>query len=132
MKHVVEKGVEFYLERELHRQGEHYEPWYRTHYPVHYYYDLLVGLEFMTGLGYGSDRRLGHAIEWLKKRRRPDGKWNLDAVHPDVEGGMGDWYKRHLEQMPTPFALERAGEPSKMVTLRAMRVLKGLGERGAT
>src|SRR2546427_7929112 len=28
MKVVVEMGAEFYLEREMHIQGEHYEPWY--------------------------------------------------------------------------------------------------------
>ena len=126
MKEVVERGAEYYLERELHVQGDHYEPWYRTHYPAHYYYDMLVGLDFMTSLGYGADKRLGHAVEWLKKKRRDDGRWNLDAVHPDVEGGMGDWYRRHPKHMPTPFSLEPAGGPSKIITLRAMRVMQRL------
>ena len=128
MKLAVEKGAEFFLQRELHKQGDHYEPWYRFHYPVHYYYDLLVGLDFMTELGYVSDSRLSHAIDVLKKKRRRDGRWNLDAVHPDVEGSMLEWYQRHPKQAPTPFALERAGEPSKMITLRALIVLKRFGE----
>jgi len=131
MKLAVEKGAEFYLEREMHRQGEHYEPWYRFHYPVHYYYDLLVGLEFMTALGYGGDGRLGHALAVLKEKRRPDGKWNLDAVHPDLQGtAAAEWYRMHPKQAPSPFALERVGEPSKMVTLGAMRVLHRLEEAG--
>ena len=71
MKEAVEKGAEFFLERELYKQGEHYEPWYRFHYPVHYYYDLLVGLDFMTALGYGQDKRLGHALNVLKKKKYP-------------------------------------------------------------
>jgi hypothetical protein len=129
MKTAVEKGAEFYLEREMHVQGDHYEPWYRFHYPVHYYYDLLVGLEFMTALGYGGDRRLAHAVEVLKKKRRPDGRWNLDAVHPDVEGKMAEWFIAHPKHAPTPYALERVGEPSKMVTLRAMLVMKRLEEQ---
>ena len=54
MKSAVERGAEFYLERELHRQGARYEPWYRFHYPHHYYYDLLVGLDFLTALGYSN------------------------------------------------------------------------------
>lgn len=49
MKRSVELGAEYYLEKELHKQGGEYPPWYRFHYPVHYYYDLLVGLDFMTG-----------------------------------------------------------------------------------
>jgi hypothetical protein len=126
MKLAVEKGAEFFLEREMHKQGEHYEPWYRFHYPVHYYYDLLVGLDFMTALGYGGDRRLDHAVEVLKKRRRPDGRWNLDALHPDVEGGMAEWYSKHPTRAPVPFGLEKVGEPSKMITLRAERVLRRL------
>lgn len=128
MKEVVEKAAEFYLQRELHIQGDHYEPWYRFHYPVHYYYDLLVGLDFMTGLGYGGHPRLKHAIDVLKKKRRMDGRWNLDAVHPDVEGGVGEWYAKHPRQAPVPFALEAVGQPSKMITLRAIKVLSRLGE----
>ncbi len=126
MKECVEKASEFYLERELHKQGDHYEPWYRFHYPVHYYYDLLVGLDFMTALGYTSDKRLDHAISLLKKKRRSDGKWNLDAVHPDVEGAVAQWNAKHPKQAPTPFSLETPGEPSKMITLTAMRVLDRL------
>ncbi len=129
MKLAVERGAEFYLERELHKQGEHYAPWYRFHYPVHYYYDLVVGLDFMTALGYCNDKRLGHAIEVLKKKRSADGKWNLDAVHPDVEGGLAEWYKKHPKQAPIPFGLEKVGEPSKMITFRALQVLNRLGEK---
>ncbi len=127
MREAVEKGAEFYLQRELHKQGEHYEPWYRFHYPVHYYYDLLIGLDFMTALGYGQDKRMEHAIEVLKKKKEvKTGRWNLDAVHPDVEGGVGEWYAKHPKQAPKPFALESPGEPSKMITLKALLVLKRL------
>ncbi len=124
MEETVQKAAEFFLQRELHVQGDHYEPWYRFHYPNHYYYDLLVGLDFITALGYGSDPRLQHALSVLKKKRRPDGRWNLDAVHPDVEGSIEEWFRKHPKDRPTPFALEKVGEPSKLITLRAMRVLK--------
>ncbi len=126
---AVERGAEFYLERELHRQGARYEPWYRFHYPVHYYYDLLVGLDFMTALGYGDEPRLGYAISLLKEKRRADGTWELDAIHPDLEGSkIEDWYRKNPKRAPTPFALERAGERSKVITLRAMQVLNRLRE----
>jgi len=128
MKRTVELGAEFYLGREMHTQGADYRPWYRFHYPVHYYYDMLVGLDFMTALGYTDDSRLRHAIELLKEKRRPDGKWNLDAVHPDLEGAMAEWYAKNPKRRPTPFAIEKPGEPSKMITLRAMLVLKRLGD----
>jgi hypothetical protein len=124
MEETVRKAAEFYLQRELHVQGDHYEPWYRFHYPNHYYYDLLVGLDFLTALGYVSDPRLQHALGVLRKKQRSDGRWNLDAVHPDVEGATAEWFTKHPKQAPTPFALEKPGQPSKMITLRAMRVLK--------
>ncbi len=129
MQRAVEAGAEFFLQRELHKQGDHYEPWYRFHYPIHYYYDLLVGLDFMTALGYVDDPRLKPALGVLEERRRRDGRWNLDAVHPDVEGGNAEWFAKHPKDRPTPFALETVGEPSKMITLRAMRVLRRI-ERG--
>lgn len=130
MKEVVENAAEFFLQRELHIQGDHYEPWYRFHYPAHYYYDLLVGLDFMTALGYGGDPRLGHALDVLKKKRRPDGRWNLDSAHPDVEGATAEWFAMHPKRRPTPFTLEAVGKPSKMVTLRAMTVLSRIGQSG--
>jgi hypothetical protein len=120
---VVERGAEFYLERELHRQGERYEPWYRFHWPVHYYYDLLVGLDVLTALGYGDDPRLAFALELLRSKRRSDGRWNLDALHPDVGPKAQEWYAQHPKDLPTPLAFEKVGRPSKMITLRALTVL---------
>ena len=128
MKRAVELGAEFYLQRELHKQGDAYPPWSRFHYPVHYYYDLLVGLDFMTALGYADDPRMRHAFALLREKRRPDGKWNLDALHPDLEGKMAEWYAKHPKGTPTPFGLETPGAPSKLITLKAMQVLDRVGD----
>jgi hypothetical protein len=123
MRACVERGAEYYLEHELHLQGERYEPWYRFHWPPHYYYDLLVGLDCLTALGYGDDPRLGFALGLLRKKRRPDGRWNLDAVQPDPDPEGVQWYAEHPKQRPAPLAFEAAGRPSKMITLRALTVL---------
>ena len=128
MKRACERGAEFYLERELHKEGARWEPWHRFHYPVHYYYDLLVGLDFMTALGYADDRRLEYAISLLKKKRRPDGKWNVDANRPEDSAALATWRKQHPNSEDlTPFVLEEPGRQSKMVTLTAMKVMKRLG-----
>jgi hypothetical protein len=124
MKLSVERGAEFYLKRELHREGKRYSPWYHFHYPVHYYYDILVGLDFITALGYSSDKRLDYAISLLKKKRRTDGRWNLDAVNPDPESPVAKWDREHPDQASIPFALESPRKPSKMITLNALKVLK--------
>src|SRR5207247_6432408 len=75
MKSAVEEAAEFYLQRELHTQGDRYRPWERFHYPVHYYYDILVGLDLLTSLGYTDDPRLEYGLSLLKNRRRPVGRW---------------------------------------------------------
>jgi hypothetical protein len=123
MHGVVERTVEYYLERELHQQGERYDPWYRFHWPTHYYYDLLVGLDCLTALGYGDDRRLGYALDLLRSRQRKDGRWNLDAVQTDPDPESARWYAAHPDKRPAPLTFERAGSPSKMITLRARTVL---------
>jgi len=128
MKLACEKGVEFFLERELHKQGARWEPWYRFHYPVHYYYDLLVGLDFVTALGYSADKRLGYAVSLLKEKRRQDGRWNLDANRPEESPGLASWRNKHPGSKDmTPFVLEQPGQPSKMITLNAMKVLARVG-----
>ncbi len=124
MKRSVERGAEFYLERRLHQEGARYPPWYRFHYPVHYFYDLLVGLDMFTALGYQDDERLSDALNLLKKKQRPDGRWNLDAEHPDVPGlTIAGWIKKWGKRRKR-FVLEKAGEPSKMITFKALRVMK--------
>jgi hypothetical protein len=129
MKAAVERGCEFYLERRMLRQGARYEPWFRFHFPYHYYYDLLVGLDFVTALGYTDDRRLRPAVRRLGKKRREDGRWNLDAAHPDLDNGgkFPRWWEARKGRFH-PFTLEEVGRPSKMITLRALTVLKRLGE----
>jgi len=127
MEECVERGAEYFLERELHIQGDRYEPWYRFHWPTHYYYDLLVGLECLTALGYGKDPRLGFALDLLRKKRRPDGRWNLDAVQTDPDAEGAQWFARHPEKRPVPLSFESANKPSKMITLRALRVLSRVG-----
>ncbi len=127
MKAVVERTAEYYLERELHRQGDRYEPWYRFHWPTHYYYDLLVGLDCLTALGYGNDRRLGYALGLLRSRQGKDGRWKLDAVQTDPDPESARWFAAHPQRRPAPLRFEELGRPSKMITLRARAVLSRVG-----
>ncbi len=74
----IERGAEFFLNRKLFREGVRiYPPWFRFQYPVHYYYDLLVGLEVLSSLGYGKDPRMKFALELLQKKKRADGYLEL-------------------------------------------------------
>ncbi len=119
----IERGAKFYLDRLLFREGQNpYAPWFRLHYPVHYYYDILVGLDVLTSLGYGDDPRMRPALDRLEKMRNRDGTWNLDAHHPDSEDPnyqfRGPFY---------PLGLEVSGRPSRWITTSALTVLMRAG-----
>ncbi len=133
IRRTVERGAEFYLKRHLYREGRsRYSPWFRFHSPAHYYYDVLVGLEVLTALGYGKDARLVEGVELLRKKRRPDGRWSVAPAHPDVEGRVKQEYTRYEPHWPISFSLETAGKPSKLVTLRALRVLQRIDDTAST
>ncbi len=120
MERAISRGAEFYVERKLFEEGRRYAPWFRFHYPTHYYYDVLVGLDVLTRLGYAGDRRLEPALQVLCNKRRGDGTWILDRVHPDEGPRGGPAAARKVK----PLALEREGRPSKWITLTALGVLK--------
>jgi hypothetical protein len=121
VRRSLERGAEFFLDRHLMYEGKvRYPPWFRIHYPNHYYYDVLVGLRILTRLGYGADRRLAPAVRWLRSKRRRDGTWALDAAHPDLDPERGGYSMRR----PTfPMILEPLNEPSQWATVEALSVL---------
>jgi hypothetical protein len=118
-RRAIENGTEFYLRRRLLQQGRRpYAPWRRLHFPNHYYYDVLVGLDMLSSLGKGGDPRMDPALSLLESKRRSDGTWAIDRSHPDVGAGAG----YSLRKKPTPMVLEPAGRPSRWLTLTALRV----------
>ncbi len=122
MQRAIERGAEYYLERRLMKEGRgRYEPWFRIHYPNHYFYDLLVGLRVLTRLGYGTDRRLQPALRWLEGKRRKDGRWEIDASLPDLDPTMAGY---QYEYVMFPVRLEPLGEPSQWATVEALSVLR--------
>ena len=120
---AIARGANFYLDRGLLREGEPYAPWSRLHYPTHYYYDLLVGLDMLTALGYGRDHRILPALDLLESKRDAAGRWALEAVHPDLEAGAD-----YAPRTPVyPFQLEMPGGPSRWITVTALTVLLRAG-----
>jgi hypothetical protein len=120
MESAISRGAEFYLERNLFKEGRPYAPWLRLHYPNHYFYDVLVGLDVITRLGFADDRRLRPALKILSEKRQRDDTWLMDRLHPDVGPGAG--YRPHGKKAQ-PLVIEPPGKPSKWITLKALRVL---------
>ncbi|MFZ0698653.1 MAG: prenyltransferase/squalene oxidase repeat-containing protein [Thermoplasmata archaeon] len=121
VRRSIERGAEFYLRHHLMDEGRvRYPPWFRIHYPNHYYYDVLVGLRILARLGYGEDPRIAPAIRWLRNRRNHDGSWALDAAHPDLDAAHGGYVFRDLV---FPMLLEPLHSPSRWATVEALSVL---------
>ncbi len=82
--------------------------WFRLGFPSGYVADVLQVLEVLCELGLGRDPRLASAIEWLLAK----------------QDGRGRWRNEYAYNAKTWVDIERQGEPSKWVTLRACRVLR--------
>jgi hypothetical protein len=105
-------GEEYLLERGLFRRrstGEVAVAKYLDFaFPYYWHYDVLRALDYFRRAGGERDPRMAEAVELVRSKRQPDGRWPLDRVHPgrvhfDLEEGIG--------------------RPSRWNTLRATRVL---------
>jgi hypothetical protein len=88
------------------------QSWFRMGYPIGYVTDILQNLEVLTALGCAADPRLNRAVEWVRSQQNDSGRWVFKYSY---NGKM--WAD-----------VEQKGEPSKWVTLRALRVLKWVEE----
>jgi hypothetical protein len=82
--------------------------WFRFGFPASYSADILELLLALAELGRARDPRAASGIELLLSKQDAGGRWPLETT---LNGKM-------LTN------IERKGEPSKWVTLRALRVLK--------
>jgi hypothetical protein len=83
--------------------------WTRFAFPTWWHYDVLRALDYMRCARVTPDERLSDAIETVVSKRGQDGRWLLDVRYPG--------------RMPAEID-DGEGEPSRWVTLRALRVLK--------
>jgi len=83
----------------------------KLYYPCRWYYDVLRALDYFQSAQVPYDPRMNDALELLTKKRTKDGFWKLAAKHSGQ----------------THFEMEKAGQPSRWNTLRALRVLKAYG-----
>lgn len=110
-------GEEFLLARDLCRRLSTGKPadarFLLFTNPSRWRYDVLRGLDHFrnaaTLTGNPPDPRLADAVDHVRSRQRPDGRWPLDRRDP---GRV--WFD--VDEGP--------GEPSRWVTLRALRVLR--------
>ncbi len=114
--HAKESSAHFILKHQLFlsdRTGEIIDKrMLRFSWPCRWRYDILRAMEYFSSSGSPFDPAMKPALEIIIGRKRKDGTWLLQAKHPG---------QVHLD-METP------GKPSRINTLRAMRVLKSFPE----
>ncbi|GAC1640495.1 MAG: hypothetical protein NVS9B14_22020 [Candidatus Acidiferrum sp.] len=113
------RGEEFLLQRALFRRlstGEVANPEFlKLKFPPRYEYNVLRALDYFRAAGAERDPRMKEAVHFVESRRQEDGRWLLDGTHD--------------ESLAVPLG-ESVGEPSRWITLRALRVLRWYGRRG--
>ena len=113
MREARRSGEGYLLERSLFRRkstGEVADPAYLDFaFPYYWRYDILRALDYFRRSGAERDSRMAEAVEVVRSKRQPDGRWPLDHLHP----GRVHF---HLE--------EPVGAASRWNTLRALRVLQ--------
>jgi hypothetical protein len=112
------RGQEYLLERRLLRRlstGELAQPrWLYVAFPNGWHYDVLRVLDHLRNAGVAPDERMAEAIDIVKAKRDAEGRWPLDHVfHDELLADMG----------------EVEDQPSRWLTLRALRVLRWAGRR---
>jgi hypothetical protein len=104
-------GEEYLLERGLFRRLSTGKPadeeFLRFAHPNRWHYDILRALDYFRAAD-APDPRLGEAVGQVRSRRLADGTWPLDWSPP---GRV--WFEVD----------EGEGQPSRWITLRAIRVL---------
>jgi hypothetical protein len=110
-----ERGEQYLVERGLMRRASDGEliddRFFRFGWPSRWRYDVLRALDHLRAAGWDHDPRLDEALEAVRARQQDNGRWITEAPPLDI---------------PLPF-FEPTGTESRMITLRALRVLKHFG-----
>jgi hypothetical protein len=115
---AIEAGVEFLLSRDPAVADYPYtervsSTWFKFGFPLSYWSDVLETVAVLVELGYGGDPRLAGALQLVLSKQDGQGRWKMENA---LTGKM--WVD-----------VEQKGQPSKWVTLRALRVLKRVAHR---
>jgi len=111
MHEAIKLGVDFLLSHDpavadypFSRGNKPSSRWFTFFYPLGTSADILQNLEVLTALGQAKNPKLANALDLVISRQNQKGRWLLEHTYVEIQ--------------------EKKGQPSKWVTLRAMRVLK--------
>jgi len=112
VERTLAQGAEFMLRHHVHKRSHDLTKlskpgWLRFGFPLMYQTDVLEILGILTALGC-RDERMREALDLVAGKADAQGRWKLESTFND----------RFL------VPIEAKGEPSRWVTLEALRVLK--------
>jgi hypothetical protein len=115
MQKAITLGVDFLLSRDpavadypFGRGNRPSSSWFKFGYPMGYITDVLQNLEVLAALGQAQNPVLDNALKLVLNKQDSQGRWKLEYTYNGK----------------TWVDTEKKGQPSKWITLRALRVLK--------
>jgi hypothetical protein len=115
MQAAIKQGLDFLLSHDpavadypFGRGNKPSSSWFKFGYPIGYITDVLQNLEVLAALGQAQNPRLDNALKLVLSKQDEQGRWPLEYSYNGK----------------TWVDIEKKGQPSKWVTLRALRVLK--------
>jgi hypothetical protein len=93
---------------------------------------VLQNLEVLASLGQAENPELANALDLVINKQNQQGRWLLEHTYKELADTQEEkvfyWYHNSLRLHATYKQLtdiqEKKGQPSRWVTLRALRVLK--------
>jgi hypothetical protein len=117
IKRAILKGVDFFFSTDpslakypTRTDSKPSRDWWKFGFPVFYVTDILQIVESLVALGYATDPRLANVLQLIREKQDSQGRWALEY---DYTG------KTWADFGPK-------GISNKWVTLRALKVLKGV------
>jgi hypothetical protein len=115
------RTAELFLSHRLFRVLETGEPidrrWLALRWPPYWFYNVLHALVVLARLGLARDPRAEDALEIVRGKQLPDGRWKAD----------GTWWRPPGSKASVDVVDWGREGPNELVTLNALRVLQAAG-----
>lgn len=112
IRNAIKTSTEFILQHQLflsdHTGQLIHKDFLKLSYPSRWKYDILRALDYFQYAGINWDYRMQASINFILEKRNSDGTWNMQSMYPGQ----------------VHFTMEKAGKPSRWITLRILRVFR--------
>jgi len=103
--HALDAGARFLLSRDPAAADYPYtkrvsSTWFKLGFPLSYWSDVIETVSNLVDLGFGEDRRLKRALEWIAGKQDGQGRWKLEnslngKMWANIEAkGRGSYFNR--------------------------------------